>query len=117
MPRHRSSWRRRYGASYYPSRYYARPPRAHYVGGAVSYPARYPANVGYHRAMATSAMVPRGYVHSTGSYMSGGRALMPSAYNMVSGQFPLNFVWSPLALAFITPLVHVHWLELDLERC
>ena len=85
MPRHRSSWRRRYGASYYPSRYYARPPRAvRYVGGPMTYPARFPANVGYPRTAATTAMVPRGYVHGADGYMSGGRAPMPSSYNMVS---------------------------------
>lgn len=84
LPRHRSSWRRRYGAHYYPSRYYAHPPRDHYIAGSIPLPARYPANVGYPRAMAATAMVPRGYVHGTGGYMSGGRALMPSSHNMVS---------------------------------
>ncbi|XPT03888.1 hypothetical protein M3J09_012974 [Ascochyta lentis] len=81
-PRHRSSWRRRYGASYYPSRYYARPPRVHYPsGGGMLHPARYAANTGYPQAV---AMVPRGYACRNGGYMAGGRALMPSAYNMRS---------------------------------
>jgi len=86
MPRHRSSWRRRYGASYYPPRYYARPPRARYVGGTVTCPARYPPNVGYPRAVSSTAMVPRG------GYVAGGRAVMPSAYNMVSLRSFLLFI-------------------------
>jgi hypothetical protein len=90
MPRYRSSWRRRYGASYYPSRYYARPPRAvRYMDGGMPYPARYPANTGHAQVMPTTAMVPRGYVHGADRYTSGGRALMPSAYNTVS--FPSFF--------------------------
>lgn len=64
------------------------------------YPARYPAHIGYPRAVATTAMVPRGYVPGAGRYVSGGRALMPSSYNMVSVTrlSLLSFVWSPSCL-------------------
>ena len=85
MPRHRSSWRRRYGASYYPSRYYTRPPRAHYVGGStLMQSTRHHTNIRSPRVVATTAMIPRGYANATGGYMPGGRAFMPSTYNMVS---------------------------------
>jgi hypothetical protein len=106
VPRHRSGWRRRYGAHYYPSRYYARPPHGQYVGSGMPYPARYPANVGYPRAVATTATVPRGYVHSAGGYMSGARALMPSSHNMVSVTklYLLSFVWSSSRLPVLRRL-------------
>ena len=87
------------------------------MGGPMPHAARYPANVGYPRAMAATAMVPRGYVHGANSYMPGGRALMPSRHNMVSARCNISFVWCALALAFITPFAHVRWLKLGLECC
>lgn len=83
IPHHRSFWRRRLGASYYPSRYYSRPPRGHYGMPLPARP-RYAANVGYPRAVAAPAIVHQPHIHGTGRHMSGGRALMPSAHNMVS---------------------------------
>lgn len=100
VPRHRNGWRRRYGARYYPSRYYTRPPRAHHMSGGMPLAARYPVNVGYPRAMASTATVPRSYVPGARGYMSGGRALMPSSYNMVSVTelSILSCVWFPSRL-------------------
>lgn len=89
VPRHRSFWRRRFGASYYPSRYYSLPPRGHYGMPLPARP-RYAANVGYTRAVAAPAVVHRPHIHGAGRHMSGGRALIPSAHNMVSAIISLS---------------------------
>ena len=68
IPRHRSFWRRRLGASYYPSRYYSRPPRGYYGSPLPARPR-------------SPAIVHRPHIHR---HMHGGRAVMPSAHNMVS---------------------------------
>ncbi|KAH6638796.1 hypothetical protein C7974DRAFT_431535 [Boeremia exigua] len=89
VPRHRGSLRRRYGASYYPSRYYARPPGGHYSGGAMRYPARYPANVGYPRAMGATAM---GYPKPRHNYIYnpryGQRGVLTYAGQQANGAYP-----------------------------
>ena len=68
VPRHRSAWRRRLGASYYPSRYYSRSPRGYYGSPLPARPR-------------SPAIVHRPHIHR---HMHGGRAVMPSAHNMVS---------------------------------
>ncbi|KAA8618045.1 hypothetical protein PtrV1_09552 [Pyrenophora tritici-repentis] len=76
-PRFGMSFRRRFGlgGSYYPSRYYTRPPASRYRSSAFAHPNRYSQRVGYPRGIVaggyargvvpggySQAMVPRGYV-------------------------------------------------------
>jgi hypothetical protein len=81
-PRHGMSWRRRFGlgGSYYPSRYYCRPPQGRYVSGAVVRQNRY-SNYGGFSGYSSHAP---GYSHygSGGAYypqgvVSGGYAGYP----------------------------------------
>jgi hypothetical protein len=119
-PRHNRSWRRRngLGGSYYPSRYYARPPTGRYMSSALvqnrhsSYGARphrhsYPMHGysqynGYPQAMVSGAYA--GYSSGYGRYYPDNRVAMPRHAALVS---PRSFLFSPTALPscllFCTP--------------
>jgi len=70
-PRCAMSWRRRhgFGGSYYPSRYYSRPPTGRYVSGALVQSNRYSNHAGYPRYNS----YPSGYSHyaTMGNYPQG----------------------------------------------
>ncbi|CAO2647061.1 Nn.00g079830.m01.CDS01 [Neocucurbitaria sp. VM-36] len=127
VPRFGMSRRRRYGlgGSYYPSRYYTRPPHGRHMGNALTVPARYPQYGGYPRGVLpgghSRAIVaggyPRGampggfsYGYGQGSrYFPGARAIMPGGAAMVSLG---SFLSSPIALSLLplrTPPSPHHW--------
>jgi hypothetical protein len=119
-PRHRRSWRRRngFGGSYYPSRYYSRPPSGRYMSSALtqnrysaygprphrhSYPPRgYPQYNGYSRAVVPGGHA--GYSSGYGRYYPDNRVAMPHHAAVVS---PRSFLFLPIALPscllFCTP--------------
>ncbi|XP_014550846.1 hypothetical protein COCVIDRAFT_114404 [Bipolaris victoriae FI3] len=101
-PRHGMSRRRKYGfgGSYYPSRYYARPPPGHYTNREYAYLDRYP-NVPLPQDFVRD-VYPRSYsVHGYGmGYRIGARAAMPRRYSMVGFfHFPLPLIALPSAFS------------------
>jgi hypothetical protein len=121
-PRHSRSWRRRHGlgGSYYPSRYYSRPPSGQYLSGALThqnhyssygiYPQRhsYPPH-GYSRYNSyPQAVIPgayTGYSSGYGRYYPDNRMAMPRHAAVVSlRSFLLSLIALPSCLFFTPPL-------------
>jgi hypothetical protein len=111
-PQHSRSWRRKHGlgGSYYPSRYYSRPPSGRYISSALAHQNRY-SNYGtypqrhsypphgysrynsYPRAVAPGAYA--GYSSGYGRYHADNRVAMPRHAAVVS---PRSFLLSPIVL-------------------
>jgi hypothetical protein len=112
VPRHRSSWRRRngLGGSYYPARYYARPPAVCSVGGAVTHPVRYAQHFGCPRSGIAGACP-----YGADRYMLGARAAVPSTAVTVSLHSPLSSGYNVCVPTSVT-LPLRHWSQCDLVR-
>lgn len=133
VPRCGMSWRRRhgFGGSYYPSRYYSRPPHGRYMSNALVHSNRYSGNSGYpHRHSYPPygagypgypgyngyprGVVPGGYMGYSsgyGRYNPGASVAMPRHAAVVSLR---SFLPSPIPLPSCLPLPHrlphPHWL-------
>lgn len=118
-PRNGMSWRRRngLGGSYYPSRYYSRPPRRRYMGNALArqnryqgygdYPQRH--SYGYPQGFASGGYA--GYSSGYGRYHPDNRVAMPRHAAVVSLRsllFPL--ITLPSLFPSHTPPSPRHWL-------
>lgn len=132
------NWRRRYGlgGSYYPPRYYVRPPSGRFIRGAIMPGIRYSRHGGFPHGVVpggfqrgvyqneyTGAMVaggyPRGVVPGgyatgnvySGGYHMGGRAVVPAHTAMVSFRsFLFSSITLPSCLLSSTSLPFYYWL-------
>jgi hypothetical protein len=125
-PRYGMSWRRRhgFGGSYYPSRYYTRPPNGRYMGSAVAYPNRYSGHWGYpggtndsqyngyYSPYSSHPARYSGYSSGYGRYYAGARVAMPHHSAMVSSSssFFLSLIALPGTFPLVHRLPHSHWL-------
>jgi hypothetical protein len=101
LPRNGRSWRRKHGlgGSYYPSRYYSRPPSGRYMSNALTYQNRYS---GYETYPARHSYPPQGY----SQYNNYPRAAVPGAYAGCSSgygrYYPDNYVAMPRHAAMVS---------------
>jgi hypothetical protein len=124
QPRPSRSWRRRYGlgGSYYPSRYYSRPPSGRYPSSALtqhnhysSYDT-YPQRHSYPRAVVSGAYTR--YTSGHGRYYPDNRVAMPRHAAVVSlRSFLLSPIVLPSRLLRSHRLHHFHWLACAIGSC
>jgi hypothetical protein len=133
-PRHNRSWRRKngLGGSYYPSRYYIRPPTGRYMSSVLtqnryssygarphrhSYPPRgYAQYDGYPQAVVPGRYV--GYSSGYGRYYPDDRVAMPRHAAVVSLR---TFLFSPIVyprtFSFAHRLPLSYWSACGINRC